>query len=90
MTATTTTPQQRAAAAALLAKADASLAANVARSAAIQGWLDSGPFTQAGTLAAVKQIAENQQLQFRELNALVRLVRGMYGAHDGLVDAGDT
>lgn len=85
-----TTEAQRQALDALLAKADAALAANGTRSAAIQGWLDSGPFTQAGTLAAVKQIAENQQLQFRELNALVRLVRGMYGAHDGLVDADDT
>ena len=86
----TTTPTQRAAVAALLAKADTALAANVAKSAALQDWLDNGPFSQAATLAAVKVIAADLVLVHKELNALIRLTRGMYGAHADLVDGSDT
>ena len=73
---TKSTPEQRAAATALLDKANAALAANAT-------FLAIASPTNAQVLAQTRLLT-------RQVNARIRLVRGTYGHHLGLVDAADT
>ena len=71
-----TTTTQRTATTALLAKANAAIGANVT-------YLAIGAPSNAQALAQTRALT-------RQVNALMRLVAGMYGDHNRLADGADT
>lgn len=85
-----TTPEERANIISLMAKASNALSYNDNKRTQIQNWLDNGPFNNAGVSQAVQDLAADMIIVHKQLNALIRLLVGMYGDHEKLVDGSDT